>query len=252
LSPRSLIGSLNGNGLLSISQAQFAALDAKVFETSTDVVDQGLALDMKKIAEVAGGALDNGALSVASAEGVVTIAQGQIRLTNLMTRAEGADLTVTASVDLPEQNLSARLALLGKRNTTGAAGDQPAVSVFLNGPIASPKRTVDISALTAWLTLRAVEHQSKQLEAMEAKRRAAVTPADESRTNAVAPPPAAQTQPAQAEVPPLSPAIEVPSFPGVVDQKPARPQAKPRGTAAQPRPNAVKPPLSLLPASPHD
>jgi hypothetical protein len=47
LSPQTLIGSLNGNGLVSISQAQFPALNAKVFETASRAVDLGVALDMK-------------------------------------------------------------------------------------------------------------------------------------------------------------------------------------------------------------
>jgi hypothetical protein len=258
LSPRALIGSLSGNGLVSISQAQFAALNAKVFETATRAVDQEAALDMKKISEAAGSALENGTLSVPSAEGVVTVAQGQIRLTNLVTHAEGADLMVNGSVDLTEQNLNARLALSASKDASPPAGEQPGVSVFLSGPIANPKRTVDASALTAWLMLRAVEQQSKQLEAMEARRRAAVTgqPAEDPRPVPVAPqpaPPAAQAPAAQAEAaPPLPPAIEVPSPPSILEQKPARGPAKTqRAIAAQPRSTPPKP-LPLLPASPYD
>jgi hypothetical protein len=267
LSPQTLIGSLNGNGLVAISQAQFPALNAKVFETAVRAVDQGVALDMKKIGDVATRALESGMLSIATAEGVVTIANGQIRLTNLATRAEGADLTVTGSVDLMEQKLSARLALSANKDTPQAAGERPMVSVFLSGPIASPKRTVDVSALTAWLTLRAVEQQSKQLEAMEAKRRAAVTeqPAEAPRaasatpqslppivvSPAAAPPILTPSSPAAPTLaPPLPPAIEVPSLPSILEQKPTRAPARAqRGTAAQPRSSPAKP-LPLLPAGP--
>jgi large subunit ribosomal protein L24 len=252
MSPQTLIDSLNGNGLVSLTQGQFAALNGKVFDTATRAVDQGMALDMKKINEVASGALENGALSVPAAEGVITVAHGQIRLTNLVTRAEGADLAITGNVDLSEQKLTARMALSGQ-DASQAAADRPAVSVFVTGPIANPKRTVDVSALTAWLTLRAVELQSKQIEAMEAKRRAAQPPADDPRPVSATPPPPAQTPPStQAEAPPLPPAIEVPSLPSISEQKPARapPRAQQRA-APQPRPTPGKP-LQLLPASPHD
>src|SRR5688572_28855876 len=181
-SPLALIGSLSGNGLVSLSRAQLASLNAKVFETATRAVDQGVALDMKKISEIVTGALESGALAVPSAEGVITIAHGQIRLTNLVTRAEGADLTVAGSLDLLEQNMSARLVLAASKDLSE---DRPVVSISLSGPLANPKRTVDVSALTAWLTLRAVEQQSKQLEAMEAKRRAATR--EEPRTPAALP-----------------------------------------------------------------
>ncbi len=284
LSPQTLIGSLSGNGLVSLSQAQFASLNAKVFETATRAVDQGVALDMKKIGEIAGTALESGTLTVPSAEGVVTIAHGQIRLTNLVTRAEGADLTMTGSVDLMEQNLSARLALAANKGAPHAAGERPTVSIFLSGPIANPKRVVDVSALTAWLTLRAVEHQSKQLEAMEAKRRASAAsePAEDPRATATAAPPngtphvaappiylppaqmpamatpapaqaapPAQTSPEQTLAPPLPPAIDIPPLPNIVlEQKPARAPARAQsGTAAQPRFGPARP-QPLLPASP--
>ena len=258
-SPLALIGSLSGNGLVSLSRAQFASLNAKVFETATRAVDQGVALDMKKISEIATGALESGALAVPSAEGVITIAHGQIRLTNLVTRAEGADLTVTGSLDLLEQNLSARLALAANE----ASGDQPVVSISLSGPLANPKRTVDVSALTAWLTLRAVEQQSKQLEAMEAKRRAATR--EEPRTPVAAPqavPPTVVTPPpvpptprhsspaASTLAPPLPPAIEIQPLPNILEQRPVQAPARAqRGTAAQPR-SAPPAPLQLLPPRP--
>jgi large subunit ribosomal protein L24 len=131
------------------------------------------------------------------------------------------------------------------------------VSVFLSGPIADPKRTVDVSALTAWLTLRAVEQQSKQLEAMEAKRRAAAReqPPEEPRTTSVTPQsvPSMVVSPAAAPpilAPALPPAIEIPSLPNIVGQKPARAPARTqRGIAAQPRPVPAKP-LQILPTGP--
>jgi hypothetical protein len=259
-SPQALIGSLSGNGLVSLARSQFASLNAKVFETATRAVDQGVALDMKKISEIATGALESGTLAVPSAEGVITIAHGQIRLTNLVTRAEGADLTVTGSLDLMEQNLSARLALAENKDVSA---DRPAVSILLSGPLTNPKRTVDVSALTAWLTLRAVEQQSKQLEAMEAKRRAAIT--EEQRAPSAAPSPmppmvvapsapppilAPSSPAAPTLAPPLPPAIEIPSLPNIQGQRPAQAPARAqRGTAAQPR-SAPPPPLKLLPAGP--
>jgi uncharacterized protein involved in outer membrane biogenesis len=259
-SPQALVGSLSGNGLVSLSRAQLASLNAKVFETATRTVDQGVALDMKKISEIATGALESGMLAVPSAEGVITIAHGQIRLANLVTRAEGADLTVTGSFDLMEQNLSARLALAA---TKDASADQPVVSILLSGPLATPKRTVDVSALTAWLTLRAVERQSKQIEAMEAKRRAAITEEQRAPSAGVpavppmvvvpsaAPPILAPSSPAAPTLaPPLPLAIDIPPLPNIQQQGPAQaPPRAQRGTAAQPR-SAPPPPLQLLPAGP--
>jgi large subunit ribosomal protein L24 len=241
LSPQAVIGSLAGDGFVSITQGQFAALNAKVFETATREADRGSALDMAKMAGIATMALDSGTLAVPSAEGVMTIANGQVRLTNLATRAHGADLTVTGNVDLLEQTLNARLSLSGQKDTSAA--ERPVVFVFLSGPVGSPKRTVDVSGLTTWLTLRAVEHQSKQLEEIEERRRAAAaaTAADE--------PPSTFTTPPAAQAPPLPPPIEIPTLPGVSEQKPARAPAQ--AQSATPRAKSVKPaaiaPMPLAP-----
>src|SRR4029453_3594856 len=48
-----------------------------------------------------------------------------------------------------------------------AAGARPKIFVALNGPLAAPTRSIDASALTGWLTLRAVENQTKKLRAIE-------------------------------------------------------------------------------------
>jgi large subunit ribosomal protein L24 len=37
----------------------------------------------------------------------------------------------------------------------------------LKGPLTEPKRSVDVSALTGWLTLRAAENQARQIREME-------------------------------------------------------------------------------------
>ena len=276
LSPQTLIGSLSGNGLVSLSRGEFAGLNPKVFQSATHAVDQGMALDMTKIADVASRALENGALAIPSAEAVVTIGHGQVRLTNLVTRAQGAELTVTGSADLVEQTVNARLTLSSNEGGAKAASDRPVVSIYLNGPISSPKRSADVSALTAWLTLRAVEHQSKQLEAIEAQRRAAISskppeekpapsapPSQPPTHRAIAPititpgvtapiltPPSSSVAPTLA--PPLPPAIEVPVLPSISEQKPGyAPARTQRGTAAQPRPVPPRP-LPLLPSGPHD
>ena len=256
-SPQTLIGSLGGNGVVSLAQGELAALNPKVFETTARAVDQGTPIEVKKIGDIATIALESGALAVPSGEGVITVSNGQLRLANLITQAEGADLTVAGSFDLVDQSLSARVTLSGGKNWPQVSAE-PVISVFLSGSLNNPKRTLDASVLSTWLTLRAVEQQSKQLEAMEAKRRqpTAARPSEESGTTSSAP--AVQTL-----APPMPPAIEVPPVPNIVEQRPARAEQRPAiseqrparapartqsGTAAQPRPVPQRP-LQLLPGA---
>jgi len=67
--------------------------------------------------------------------------------------------------------IDARLALSGQTIGT-KSGDAPDLFIALKGPAAAPTRSIDVSALTGWLTMRAVEIQAKRLRAIEGATRA--------------------------------------------------------------------------------
>jgi len=50
---------------------------------------------------------------------------------------------------------------------------RPEIIVLLRGPAVAPKRNIDVASLAGWLALRAVDQQSKKLEAIEQGRGAA-------------------------------------------------------------------------------
>ena len=167
LSPVGLIGSLQGKGKIAIAGAQFAGLDPRAFDTVTRAVDQGLTIDTAGIAKVVQRALESGQLSVKRADGAFLIGAGQVRLSNLTVDSKDAELSLTGNIDLTEGSLDARMVLSGANE---AAGGRPDIFMGLTGPLAAPNRNIDVSALTGWLTLRAVEHQAKRLREAEAQR----------------------------------------------------------------------------------
>jgi large subunit ribosomal protein L24 len=134
---------------------------------------------------------------------------GQSRLGTVIAHADGADLSMSGNLDLISQVLDARLVLTATNVATSAG--RPELSVTLKGPLAAPRRTLDVSALAGWLALRGVEQQSKRLEQIEAERsgRTATTPS----ASAVAPP-----VPAAPRAAPLPPPVDIRSAP-----KPAAP-----------------------------
>jgi len=60
--------------------------------------------------------------------------------------------------------VDARLVLSGQNE---AAGTRPDIFMALRGPLPDVSYNIDVSALTGWLTLRAVENQTKRLRAIE-------------------------------------------------------------------------------------
>jgi large subunit ribosomal protein L24 len=172
LSPRALIGSVTGSGNIRIDDGYFSGLDPKAFETIIRASDQGLAVGTSKIHDVVAAALNSGVLRIPRIETTVTINAGQVRPANTVAVAVGADLMTTGSLDLTQQQIDARLTLTGMMRTDASTG-RPDIFIGVKGPLAAPQKTVDVSALAGWLTIRRIEQQAKKLEALEAARREA-------------------------------------------------------------------------------
>jgi large subunit ribosomal protein L24 len=166
LSPVALIGSLQGNGKLTLSNGQFSGLDPRAFDAVTRAVDQGLPIDGGRIGDVVQKALESGQLLVKQAEGSISVSAGQVRLANVTVESKDADLSLSGNLDLTDGSIDARMVLSGSKR---AAGARPDIFMALQGSATAPVRTVDVSALAGWLTLRAVENQTRQLRAIESQ-----------------------------------------------------------------------------------
>jgi large subunit ribosomal protein L24 len=202
LTPKALAGSLNGNGTVSLRQAGIGKLDPRAFAVAMRAVDQGMPLDAAKLRDVVGPALEAGRLGVKDLEGVINIVNGQARLGTVIAHGDGADLAVSGNLDLVTQALDARLVLTAADAVTTAG--RPELTVTLKGPLSAPRRTTDVSTLTGWLALRAVEQQSKRLEQIEAERSGRMPPLSVSSSSASAAPAAGPGQKAAPLPPPIN------------------------------------------------
>ena len=177
LSPVALIGSLQGSGKIALADAQFAGLDPRAFDAVTRAVDQGLPIDAARISDVVSKALDSGELAVKRADGTLSVSAGQMRLGNVTADGKDAALSIAGNLDLTDGSLDARLVLSGIEQ---AAGARPDIFMALKGPLTAPTRSIDVSALTGWLTLRAVENQARQMREIENAQRQAQPPVAEA------------------------------------------------------------------------
>ena len=168
-SPAAFIGSLAGTGTISLEHAQLAGLNPRVFDAVIRAVDLGIPTEPDRIRDFVATALENGTLPAAHAEAAITIAAGQARLSHVIARTSGADLSAAANVDLVDGALDAVLTLAGTPSQAG--GPRPTLSIALKGPWHAPSRTIDANALASWLALRAVEQQAKQVDLMEQQQR---------------------------------------------------------------------------------
>ena len=163
-SPITLVGSLSGLGTLALEQAQFVRLNPRTFDDTVRAVDQGLAIEPKKVGEFVGSALEAGALNIPRLNAPLTIASGQARLINVVAHGEGADVGITGHLDLSDWTVEAQLTLTGP--TTGTT-PRPDIFVALHGPVTDVRRTPDVSAFANWLLLRSLDREASRVEAPE-------------------------------------------------------------------------------------
>ena len=175
LSAVAVVGSAKGSGKIELTDAQLAGLDPRTFDAVIRAVDQGLAIEQGRIADVVRKSIGGGRLSVRRVELALTVSAGQIRLGKLAVDSKDAALSVAGAFDLTDGLVDARLVLSGHGE---AAGARPDIFIALKGPMPDVSYNIDVSALTGWLTLRAVENQTKRLRAIEpASPQPAVRPA---------------------------------------------------------------------------
>jgi large subunit ribosomal protein L24 len=170
LSPKALIGSLGGTGMVTLEKTQVSGLNAKAFPSVIRAVDQGLSVDAPRVRGYMASALDAGRLALPQVDAAITIAGGQVRIGTVVARGEGADVAVSGTYELANDQLDARVTLSGPAAANIDVG-RPEVGIVLKGPLAAPRRSLDVAALSGWLALRSVEQQSKRVE--EAERLAA-------------------------------------------------------------------------------
>ena len=164
LSAVALVGSATGSGKIELMDAQLAGLDPRTFDAVTRAVDQGLTIEQGRIADVVRKSIGSSRLSVRHAESALTVSAGQIRLSKPVVDSKGAALSAAGTFDLTDGSVDARLVLSGQSE---AAGARPDIFIALKGPLPDVSSNFDVSALTGWLTLRAVENQTKRLRAIE-------------------------------------------------------------------------------------
>jgi large subunit ribosomal protein L24 len=172
LSPEGLIGSLHGSGTMTLSNAHFAGLDPAAFDAAARAADLSATIETPKIRAAVSAAIDNSRLAVPQGAADVTITGGQIRLAKTTLQAQQrAELSVAGLLDLNTAAIDARMGLSGQPAANALIDARPEIAVTIKGPLAAPVRTLDVSALVGWLTLRSAELQTRRLESIEANRR---------------------------------------------------------------------------------
>ncbi|HMG80188.1 MAG TPA: AsmA family protein [Xanthobacteraceae bacterium] len=171
-SPAVLVRTAHGSGAIALADARIGGLDPAAFVAAMRAADQGAAIELAKIQAAVNVALASGHLAAPQGDAAMTITDGKVGVANVTLPAQdGAALSLSGALDLNTGTVDARMTLTAPPPAHALIRIQPELAVMLKGPLAAPARSLDVSALTGWLALRAAELQSRRLESIEANGR---------------------------------------------------------------------------------
>jgi large subunit ribosomal protein L24 len=244
-----LTGALSGNGTVTLQGASIAGLDPRAFEAAVRAGDSSQPPDDAKLRQIVEPVLASGPLQVASAQIPFTVRDGRLRVGATALEGNGARAIVSGGYDMPADQADIRATLAS--STIGSGSSHPEIQLFLAGPPGALTRTLDVTSLSSWLAVRAIDRETRRLDAIERGERPPPGPATVPPSTAALPlraqpepapsrphPPAAAPAPSHAsptlsqQVAPLPPPISV------------RPPPGPPPGQARPKP---RPPLVLTP-----
>ncbi len=219
-SASALTGALSGSGTVTLESAGIAGLDPRAFDVAIRASDAGQATDDSRLRKIVEPVLSGGALLVASAQIPFTVRDGRLRVGATTLDSDVARAIVSGGYDIPADQVDIRVTVA--LAAVEQAISRPEIQVFIAGSPDALDRTVDVTALSSWLAVRAIDRETRRLDSIERGE----------------PPPAvmpASIPPAIGEPPVIAPDAALPGLPS----DPRRFQPKPK--VAAPRPPVVPP-----------
>ncbi|WP_315736849.1 MULTISPECIES: AsmA-like C-terminal region-containing protein [unclassified Bradyrhizobium] len=221
-SVQALVNALSGNGTVTLDNAALPNLDPRAFDAALRAADAGQVSDDGKLRQVIEPVLTSGTLPVASAQIPFIIRDGRLRVGATTLEAQGARAVVSGGFDIPADQADIRASL--SANTVGNANSRPEIQLFVIGTSEALTRAVDVTSLSSWLAVRAIDRETRRLDAIA---RGEVPPAYPSSTASL---------PGAPEAGPAAPSAADVPLPG------RDPRREPRAKLGGPR--AVVPPLT--------
>jgi hypothetical protein len=173
LSPASLVGSVTGAGTMTAENIEVSGLDPGAIDAVINALefDRGLASNPGRVTQIANSGLDAGKLKIPLATAPIVIADGRAQLTRVSASAQNTDISGLISLALADWQLDARLTMTAPPRKNAPTAERPVMAVTVRGPLAAARRSVDVTGLIGWATMRAVDQEAKRLDEAEKERR---------------------------------------------------------------------------------
>lgn len=161
---QALTSALSGNGTVTLDAAAIAGLDPRAFEVALRAFDAGQVTDDTKLRQIVEPALTAGALAVSSAQIPLVIRDGRLRVSATTLEAKEARAIVSGGYDIPADQADIRASLV--TTAIGNANSRPEIQLFAVGTPDALQRNLDVTSLSSWLAVRAIDRETRRLDAI--------------------------------------------------------------------------------------
>jgi len=225
-----LEGAVSGSGLVTIDNLRIRGFDPHVLDAAIRASDSGQATDDAKLRQIVERVLAQGEFATGAVQIPFNVKDSRLRINATTLEAEGGRAIVSGGYDIVADQADIRASLAG----AAAAGSnaRPDIQVYMTGTPDRLERTIDVSALSSWLAVRAIDRETRRLDSLE----------HGSAQPVIAP---AAVPPASGALPPETPPGKNPPTPAAPDLMPsAKDPRRPSPRTATPRPAAAPPVVS--------
>ena len=163
-SQQALTSALSGNGTVTLDGASIPGLDPRAFEVALRAADAGQISDDAKLRQIVEPVLNGGALAVASAQFPFIIRDGRLRVSATTLEAQAARAIVSGGYDIPADQADIRISL--SATALGNTNSHPEIQLLLVGTPDALNRNLDVTSLSSWLAVRAIDRETRRLDAI--------------------------------------------------------------------------------------
>jgi uncharacterized protein involved in outer membrane biogenesis len=164
-----LAAAASGSGELKLGETRVRGLNLAILPSLLSATDQIQGeIAAEKIRPIVQTLLNNGEAALGALSIPFNISSGIVRVDNVNATTDLAKLAGHAEIDLPEQRVKGSLGIDLDAGSDAMTGAEPGLRLDFSGALATPGRTLDVTDITGFLSLRAFERERRRVERLQA------------------------------------------------------------------------------------
>lgn len=165
---RDLIASVNGSGRLALSVVSLPRLDLTSLPALSAAFEGAKGeVTAEQVADRLKPLLAHAPAKIGGVSVPITLTEGRVRIQGVESQMPTAHLSADAILDVPTGKLDGALAVAFNAADSAVSGGSPTFRVVLNGPVAAPATTLDVSEMASYLSLQAFERERRRVETLQ-------------------------------------------------------------------------------------